>query len=256
MKKKRVEVFYDKISEDYDATHEDRFVDKIFEHFLEEHIHGKNLKILDAGGGVGRFSISYASKNHDVVLTDISKGMVNRARLIAKKKNIKKMKFFQETVTDMVNQKDNYFDVVMLMNGVLDYCNEYNKALKEVFRVLRKDGIVIGTVNNKLVYTTTNILLADKNVDKFKEAYNTGNYDKKFPIHDFSIKELKDALKKANLKIINIYGPTNLLRKWEYNQALDTKNMKKLLALQIEFAKNPEYINNSTDFLFVAKKLL
>jgi ubiquinone/menaquinone biosynthesis C-methylase UbiE len=255
MNKEKVELFYDKISEDYDATHDDRFVDSIFEYFLKEHIKGNSLKILDAGGGVGRFSIKYALNGHSVVLTDISQGMIDRAKIIAEKNNIPNITFFQESVTNMKNQKDKSFDVVLLMNGVLDYCNDYNKALQEVLRVLHSGGMVIGTVNNKLIYTTTNILLADKSVDYFKEAFKTGNYDKSFPIHDFDIEELTIALKKANFTIIDIVGPTNLLRKWEYNSVLTKENRAQLLELQIEFAKNKNYLNNSNDFLFIAKKL-
>lgn len=256
MVKEKVERFYDSLSKQYEIDHSSRFVDKIFEHFLFQYLPKKeNLRILDAGGGIGRFSFPLAKKRHLITLTDISAGMLSKARKITSDFGLKTIKFFKESITDMKNQKDDIFDVVLMMNGVLDYCKNHKKALKEAHRVLKDKGILIGTVNNRFIYTTMNILLEKKRVEAFKKAFNTGNMFKKFPIHNFTLKELEEELTNAGFGIINILGPTNLLRKWEYNNLVTKDNEKKVLSLQIEFAKKKEYINNSTDFLFVVKKL-
>ena len=252
--KKQVERFYDKYSENYKNTHKERFVDELFEHFLLKNLpKNKKLDILDVGGGIGRFSIPLAKKGHNIVLTDISKGMIKQARTIAKKEKINSLTCFQESATEMVNQQKDTFDVVFLMNGILDYCGDHKKTLKEVKRVLKNGGILIGTVNNRFIYTTTNILLLKKDIHKFKQSYKTGNYRNKFSVHDFTLKELQDVLKN-HFKINKILGVTNLLRKWEYSDISTKKNWNKLLKLQINFAEKKEYINNSSDFLFVCKK--
>ena len=77
---KEVESFYDKISGNY-SNHEDRICDRIVEHFIIDNIpKNKTLKILDAGGGIGRFSEPLLKKGHQVVLTELSKGMLNKAK--------------------------------------------------------------------------------------------------------------------------------------------------------------------------------
>lgn len=260
--KEVVEKYYDKVSEDYDKTHSKRFVDDIFEHFMIRYLpKRKKLNILDAGGGIGRFSFPLVKSGHKIVLTDISKGMVEKAKKLAKKEKLRNIDFFKESVTDMKNQKNNSFDVVLLMNGVLDYCKDYKKALRGVKRVLKKRGILIGTVNNRFVYSTTNILIPydknlQKNIQKFKNTFRTGNY--KSPsgwiTHDFNLEELKKELDKQIGKTIEIFGVTNLVRKWEYPNILTKENWKDLLRLQIKFAKKKEFINNSNDFLFIAEK--
>lgn len=256
MTKESVERFYDQLSKQYNKTHSSRFVDKVFEYFLFKYLpKKKNLRILDTGGGIGRFSFPLIRKDHSVVLTDISAGMLNKAKEIANNLELKNIEFFEESVTNMKNQTDGGFDVVILMNGVLDYCENHKKALSEVYRVLKNRGIVIGTVNNRFSYTTINVLLEEGNIEGFKRSFQTGDRFKRFPIHDFTLKELKKELTKKKFKIINIFGPINLLRKWEYSNLITDKNEKDMLAIQIDFAKKKEYINNSTDFLFIAKKL-
>ena len=260
--KEVVEKYYDGVSEGYDKTHSKRFVDDIFEHFMIKYLpKRKKLNILDAGGGIGRFSFPLVKSGHKIVLTDISNGMVEKAKNLATKEKLRNIDFFKESVTDMKNQKNNSFDIVLLMNGVLDYCKDHKKALKEVKRVLKKGGILIGTVNNRFVYSTTNILIPydknlHKNIKKFKNAFRTGNYRSPsgWITHDFNPEELRDDLDKQVGKTIEILGVTNLVRKWEYPNILTKDNRKELLRLQIEFAEKKEFINNSSDFFFIAEK--
>lgn len=248
-----VEHFYDTIADTYTKDHTHRFVDEIFECLLLEYLPKPPCKILDAGGGIGRFSIPLAKRKYTVTLSDISQKMVNKAKELVTSENLN-LSFFKESVTNMIHQNDS-FDVVLLFNGVLDYCSNIEKALQETYRILKKEGLIIGTVNNRFIYTTTNILLEKKDTNKFINAFTTGDYSKKFPVHDFTYDELVSLLKNSGFTLIDVLGPTNLLRKWEYEQIVTNQNRAKLLETQLAFAKKKEYLNNSTDFFFVAKKL-
>ena len=256
MIKTEVEKFYDKSSKNYEKTHAKRFVDEIFEHFIIDFLpKKKGLRILDAGGGIGRFSFPLTTA-HNVVLTDISSGMLNKAKKLAKKLRIENMGIFRESVTNMSNQSDKSFDVVLVMNGILSYCGNHKKALNEICRVLKPGGMIIGTVNNRFIYCTTHEL-KEGNVKLFRKTIATGNRIERginFWTHDFDLNELKKELQKSKFEIIDILGPTNLLRKWEYPEAVNKNNWKDFVELQINWANKKEYIHNSNDFLFVARK--
>lgn len=254
MVKCNVEEFYDGLSESYKKTHSDRFVDRIFEKIILEYLPKEKFNLLDAGGGIGRFSIDLSKRCKRIVITEISHKMLNEAKKIAESKNVKNITFYHESVTDMKNQPNKFFDVIFLINGVLDYCGDHKKALLEAYRALKKNGLVIGTVNNRLIYATANMLLETKDTKRFLEMFKTGDYAKKFPIHDFTYDELIKVIE-GSFKVINILGPTNLLRKWEYENVVNESNREELLKIQLEFSKKKEYINNSTDFLFIAKKI-
>lgn len=71
--------------------------------------------------------------------------------------------------------------------------------------------------------------------------------------HEFTLEELKQAFK--SFKNLSIYGVYNLLDKYDTPDWLNNKTKRKhMFDLQVEYAQKPEYINNSTDFFFAARK--
>jgi len=76
---------------------------------------------------------------------DVSDNMLKVAQNKAKAEGLK-IDFFNMDACDM-KFKDNYFDGVISM-AVMEFINEPSKALKEMFRVVKKGGkILIGTIN-------------------------------------------------------------------------------------------------------------
>ncbi len=169
---KEVEDFYDKVAKSY-SDHDDRLCDRIVEHFILDSIHkNEKLNILDAGGGTGRFSEPLLKKGHRIVLTDISKEMLNKAK--SKLKSYPNVKFVKNSVIDMAGLEDNSFDVVLMINAILDYCEDYNKAMQETHRILKKGGLFIATVNNRLMYCKSHEL-KEENFELFKKNMKIGS---------------------------------------------------------------------------------
>jgi|SRR3989344_6253844 len=257
-----IEEFYNILSKKYEKEHAKRFCDDVLEYFLLKFLpKKKKLGILDAGGGIGRFSFPLAKKRYGIVLTDISEGMLKEAKRIANKSNLQNITFLKESIIDMNNQKDNSFDIVLVMNAILDYCGDHKKALREIFRVLKPNGILMGNVNNRYIYSTTHEL-KEGDFKEFEKVMKTGN---RYIIwggaktghitHEFTLEELKNDFNKTGFKIINILGVFNLLGKYAEPKWLNNpKKRKKYLELQIKYAQKKEYLNNSWDFFFVAKK--
>src|SRR3989338_89437 len=164
-KEKKVEIFYDNICNRYNDF-ELRVCDALLEYFLVEGLpKNKKLKVLDVGGGIGRFSKPLLEQGHGVVLIDISQGMLNQAKKLLN--NFSNIEFHKESATNLKNS-DGEFEVVIMMNAILDYCGDHHKAVKEVFRVLKKGGLFIGNVNNRLIYCT-NHELKDENYYLFEQ---------------------------------------------------------------------------------------
>jgi len=252
---KEVESFYDKVAENY-SDHEDRVCDRIVEHFILDNIpKSKTLKILDAGGGIGRFSEPLLKKGHQVVLTELSNEMLNKAK--NKLKSYPNIKFIKNSVTDMSELADDSFDVVLMINAILDYCGDYNKAMQETYRILKKGGFFIATVNNKFIYCKSHELwegdyeLFKKNIKSGDRYIVWGRQEKGHISHEFTLNELKNALNKNRFQIKKMLGIFNLMGKYELD---DIKNKEEFIKLQIECAELQEYINNSQDFFFVAQK--
>lgn len=251
---KDVETFYDNVAENY-SDHDDRVCDKITEHFIIANLPKKTLKILDAGGGTGRFSETLLKKEHKVVLTELSAEMLNEAK--EKLGSYNNVEFVKNSVTNMIEFKDESFDIVIMINAILDYCGDYNKAMQEAYRILKKGGLLIATVNNRFLYCKSHEL-KEGDFGLFRKNMKTGNryivwggQEKGHISHEFTLDELKNALGKNQFNIKKLLGIFNLMDKYEMDKL---KNKEDFIKLQIEFAEKEEYINNSQDFFFVAEK--
>ena len=69
--------------------------------------------------------------------------------------------------------------------------------------------------------------------------------------HEFTLNELKETLLTVGFTIKKISGVFNLLDKYEME---NIKDKKTFIELQIKYAGYEEYINNSSDFFFIAEK--
>ena len=125
MKESKSAQYHSKISKDYDVMFQDKYWDihtAVEESKLNKYLPKQKSLILDAGGGTGNFSIECAKKGHEVVLTDISSGMLEEA-----KKKIKKLGL-EEKITilnqDIINMNDlisNHFDFVVSLGDPVSY---------------------------------------------------------------------------------------------------------------------------------------
>lgn len=99
--------------------------------------------ILDAGAGVGRYSLPLAkigaSTGLQVTHLDISDEMLNHAKKIADSEEITNVEFIKGDVTKMSEFKDKQFDMTICFDSPISYTypNHYF-ALKEVARVTKK----------------------------------------------------------------------------------------------------------------------
>jgi ubiquinone/menaquinone biosynthesis C-methylase UbiE len=249
-----VESFYDKVAGGY-VDHDDRLCDSIIERAIDEYLPKGTLRILDAGAGTGRFSVPLLKRGHSVVLTELSLEMLKKAE--TKLKKYPAAEFVKSSVTNMAEFKDASFDAVIMINAILDYCGDHERALQEAKRVLKKGGVLIATVNNRFAYCTAHEL-KEEDYDLFRKNMASGDryiiwggQEKGHMSHEFTLQELKDAVQKSGLTLKKILGIFNLLGKYDLDNV--TKR-EEFIKLQIEFAEREEYLNNSQDFFLVAEK--
>ena len=156
----------------------------------------KKLKILDVGGGYGRFAIPLIEEGHRVILTDISNKILEAASKIAQEKGEKNLTTYECNADDLSHFKENEFDLVFCLDSPISYCYKtYKKAISEVVRV-SKDIIIITVMNRLGVITEGGI-----------------NFDL---MHFGKLKTVLDVFKKGNLvvnKKLRKFQP-NLMPSW------------------------------------------
>jgi ubiquinone/menaquinone biosynthesis C-methylase UbiE len=136
--------FYDRFAEQFDNkmnmydTH--RRLEVIFKELLTENVSGKTL--LDAGSGTGWFSREAALRGAKVVSLDVGENILAQ---VAKKCDT------QRIVGSVLNIpfEDDYFDFA-ICTEVIEHTAHPKEAVQEIYRVLKKNGILILTVPNKI----------------------------------------------------------------------------------------------------------
>ncbi|MCD6177873.1 class I SAM-dependent methyltransferase [bacterium] len=104
--------------------------------------YSKNKKVLDYGCGNGIHSIFLAQYAREVVAIDLSEKSLEVARKLAERNGVQqKIKFLKMDCENM-NFEDNSFDVIF--DGGTFSSLDLKKAIPEISRVLKKDGLVIG----------------------------------------------------------------------------------------------------------------
>jgi len=111
---------------------------------LDAHLPPAPARILDCGGGPGRYAIALTQRGYDVVLFDLSPELLALAEAKAGEVGVELGGYEQGTATDLSRFGDATFDGVLLMGPLYHLLDERDRrqALSEACRVTKPGGPV------------------------------------------------------------------------------------------------------------------
>jgi ubiquinone/menaquinone biosynthesis C-methylase UbiE len=187
--------------------------------FIKEHIY-PGAKILDAGCGAGRYSIELSRMGCEVTLFDISEEQLRIAKLKFEEYHLEHQAkdYIQGDIRDLSIFPDNSFDLVLCYGAPLSYVIDgRDLAMKELARVVKKNGTIAVSVNNK--WGILKMLLGNCYPDFFSnkeywyidQVIQTGDLPKHEKVahparHFFEALDLSELMKCANLQDIKMGG--------------------------------------------------
>ena len=118
-------------------------IKKISDQFMDKHIN-----VLDVGCGTGVYTLDLAKRKYNVISMDISKEML----LSTQKRVAESVKGNLRLIVadaEMIPLKPESIDLVICV-GVLEYLPNDYSALKNMSRMVKKDGLIIFTLPNLL----------------------------------------------------------------------------------------------------------
>ncbi|GGG64129.1 class I SAM-dependent methyltransferase [Epilithonimonas arachidiradicis] len=260
-----IEVFYNKASEE---TRLDKgmgiFEFERIKSLIEKYIQNIPLKIIDIGGGTGKYSEWLAQKGHEVHLVE----PITKHIKIAQNRNKKLKKKFhivQGEARDLPFQND-YADLVILHGPLyhLQRKEDRSLAISEARRILKNGGIILGFAINYTASTLAGLLngLIHKKTffEMCREELTTGVHHQPadFPwilaeAYYHNPKQLEDEFLHPDLQYLNLYAVEGIawLDKDYFNSMLDEKKSKTLAEL-IKITENDKYLLSFSPHMMIA----
>jgi len=149
-------------------------------------------EVLDVGCGVGNTAVNVAKKAKLVTGFDKISKNLTYAKKFAKEKNLGNIRFIKADADKKFPFKSNRFTKVIMFD-VLEHLKNRNQAIREVKRVLKKEGLFLLLNDNP----DTSWKRAKREADLFYYA----DHDHKY---EYSKEEIIKLLEKNNFKVLSV----------------------------------------------------
>lgn len=143
-----VERYYDADAQkEWERLDRDRVEFAVTLRALDEYLPPPRARILDIGGGPGRYSIELTRRGYYVTLADISEAEMALACEKAAEAGVTLSALTKTDARDLGQFDDSSFDAVLLMGPLYHLLEESDRqrAVAEAVRVVRTDGVVMAT---------------------------------------------------------------------------------------------------------------
>ena len=262
---RNIEIFYNQASEE---TRLNKGMG-IFEFerikvLIEKYLQNNSLKIIDVGGGTGKYSEWLAQKGHEVHLVE----PVSKHIKIAQDRNKKSKKKFHIHQGESRNLPfpNNYADLVILHGPLYHLQREEDRALaiSEAKRILKNGGIILGFAINYTASTLAGLLsgLIHKKTffEMCRDELTTGLHHQPvdFPwilaeAYYHNPKQLESEFLHPDLQHLNLYAVEGMawLDKDYFSNMLDKKKSK-IVAELINITENDKSLLSFSPHMMIA----
>ena len=149
-----VQKYHDRVARRYDASYEDDYWqvhDTLTWTYLKPHLpRDLSQPVLDLGCGTGKWGIKLLQSGFSVTFVDISGAMVERARTKVTELGLeRRAAFLQADLCDLGALPAATFAFAVALGDPICCASSPPKALKEIARRMRPDGVLVATLDNK-----------------------------------------------------------------------------------------------------------
>jgi SAM-dependent methyltransferase len=226
-------------------------------------------RVLDAGGGPGRYSLLLAEWGYRPTLFDLSPRLLAHARrqfAIAERQTGERIEAALEgSITDLARFPDGHFDAVLCLGGPLSHLVEdgqRRRAVAELARVGRPGAPIFLSAMNRLGVFRAMVQQRIYRGD-LRELWKTGRSEIRLgaepaPAYFFTPEEFVDLLEAGGLEAVRLYGCAGIAAHLpsEHLAALmaDTQRWPVWQEVLLATCDHPNVVGASSHLLAVARR--
>jgi S-adenosylmethionine-dependent methyltransferase len=235
---------------------------EITKKYMDKYI-AEGSRILDIGGGPGRYSIYLASKGHKVILLDLMKKHIEIAKEKAFEYKVKLERFIHGSALELPKYILGEFDAILLMGPLYHLTDlaDREKVLRDTMALLKPGGVLISSfisayapIVEILKHSPVEIKEADQ-VLKYLE--NGKNSEEEGFTAAYFIKplEAKNFMNRFNLKELAFAGVEGFSSFVEQRiNELPQNEFEKCLEVIYRLSEDPHTFASCSHYLYVGKK--
>jgi len=258
---KQVEDFYEEYDE-WNRLERHRMEFEITKKYLDKYI-PLNSKVLDIGGGPGRYSIYLATKGHKVTLLDLVKKHIDIAKEKSVEHNVELENYVQGNGLNLIDYNLGIYNVVLLMGPLYHFVNieDREKVVKDALTFLKPGGILIASFISAYaplvdILKTNPEKLRDANqVLKYLKDGTNSSEEGFTSAYFIKPSEAKSFMSKFGLEELAFAGVEGLTATIEQKiNELPQHIFEQYAQVMYELAEDVHAFANSLHYLYVGKK--
>ena len=262
-----VERYYDEEFEEWErlAWHKTEF--EVTKRYMKAFLPEGTQKILDIGGGPGRYAIFLTQQGHEVTLLDLSGKNIRQALEKAAEAGVKLDSCIHGDALRLSEYlyKEEQFDVVLLMGPLyhLLRSQDREKALWEELRVLKPGGLIFVSFISDYapIQDFASGLYdfgdADRLLSYLEDGRNQTEYGGFTTAYFTSEKEAKGLMEQAGLEELLFAGVESILcGKEKLLHSLSEELQEKWIDLAFRLSRDKNLLGMNEHFLYIGRKPL
>ncbi|MFJ5768706.1 class I SAM-dependent methyltransferase [Psychrobacillus sp. NPDC093180] len=229
-------------------------------------------RVLDNGAGPGKYSMKLAAEGYKVTLTDLTPKLVDFAKSKAIELGLEKQfdGLYAADARKLNMLKNEQFDASLMLGPMYHLQDEQDrlKAVEELYRVTKKDGLVFVAYMPRVRHILTSLLAPENwkpnnNIDTIVQFSQTGCFNHadegRFTgAYYFNIEDINPFMESQGFESIQLIGSNigTILNNesWNYWRDKGEQELQKLIDLIIEKGADPYILGISSHLLYIGRK--
>lgn len=239
-------------------------------HYITKYV-SPQCSVLDNGAGPGKYAMELAKLGCNVTLSDLTPRLVDIAKEKSNELGIAEQfeGFHVLNAIDLAGIAAEKFDAALMLGPLyhLQKENERIQAVKELFRVTKKDGIVFVAFQSRMRMTLTSLQYPEfwkpnDTIAAIHEFRTTGTFNHvdmgRFTgAYYFNIEDIKPFMEEHGFETIDLIASSSaggLLSHEQWKAWEEKGESQQLKSLLVELAKDPSILGISSHLLYIGRR--